>query len=73
MTQTAQLASWALINNKGKDFTVEREPPSEDNNSLLLALLDSLNNLSEKINKLDYFIQRKDIEQILNQTEGEIK
>jgi hypothetical protein len=59
MTQTTQLRSWALINNPGKDLTINKKPEAEDNMSLLLSVLDSLNNLSEKINKLDYLIQKK--------------
>jgi hypothetical protein len=38
----------------------------EDNNRLLFSIAGSLYELDEKVNRLDYLIQRKEIEQILH-------
>jgi len=62
MTQTTQPCSWAVLDNAGKDLTIKK-PEAEDLRSLLLALFDSLNNLSEKINRLNYVLTRRNIEQ----------
>jgi len=64
MTKTTQPCSWAVLDNAGKDLTIKK-PETEDNRSLLLAVFDSLNNLSEKINRLNYLIKRRNIEQII--------
>jgi len=64
MTQTTQPRSWVLLDNAGKDLNITK-PQKEDNMSLLLEVFDSLNNLCEKLNRLNYVIQRKNMEQIL--------
>jgi len=63
MTQTVQFSSWASLSEAGKDLTINK-PEKEDNISLLLSIFDNLNRLYEKLNKLNYVIQRKNIEQI---------
>jgi hypothetical protein len=64
MTQTTQPCSWAVINKKNKGSTSNKSE-LEDNRELLLSVFDSLNNLSERLNKLYYLIQRRNLEQII--------
>ena len=64
MTQTTQPCSWAVINRKSKG-SANNNPGTEDNRELLLSLFDSLNNLYEKLNRLHYAIQRKELEQFI--------
>ena len=64
MTQTIQFRSWAILNEAGKDLTIQK-PETEDIRSLLLSVLDCLNKLCENLNRLNYVLQRKNIEQIL--------
>jgi hypothetical protein len=64
MTQTVQIRTWGLINNTGKNLN-KGKPESEDNISLLLATYDSLNTLYEKLRKLDYVLQRRNLEHSL--------
>jgi hypothetical protein len=66
MTQTVQPRSWACLRETGNDLTINK-PEAEDNVSLLLSVFDSLNDLNEKLNRLSYVLQRKNIEQILYQ------
>jgi hypothetical protein len=61
MTQTIQPRSWAYLSEAGKDLTIHK-PETEDSMSLLLSIFDSLNNLCEKLNRLNYVLQRKNIE-----------
>ncbi|MDR0455737.1 MAG: hypothetical protein LBH20_03525 [Treponema sp.] len=65
MTQTIQPHSRVFINkNKMSDFQSGGfQPEGEDNVSLLFSVCDSLNNLNEKLNKLDYLLKRKLMEQ----------
>jgi hypothetical protein len=63
MTQTAQPCSWVLLNNADRDLTADKEPGEEDNIGLLISVLDSLNRLSEKLDRLDHLTQRKEIGQ----------
>ena len=64
MTQTVQLRSGVTLCEADKDLTVQK-PETEDNRSLLLSIFDCLNNLYENLNKLNYVLQRKNIERIL--------
>ena len=66
MTQTTQPRSWATLSETGKDLTI-RKPQTEDNRSLVLSVFDSLNELCEKLSRLEYLLKRKSIEQILYQ------
>jgi hypothetical protein len=70
MTRTIQPYSCAFFSEVDKTFEIGKYQ-TEDNISLLLQVFDSLNNLYEKLNRLNYVIQRKNIEQILYQTGGE--
>jgi len=65
MTQTTQPCSGASLNKAGTDLTKDK-PETEDNMSLLLSVYDSLNNLCEKLSRLDYVLKRKNMEQIIN-------
>ena len=66
MTQTTQPRSWATLSEAGKDLTIGK-PQTEDNRSLMLSVFDSLNELCEKLSRLEYLLKRKSIEQILYQ------
>ena len=65
ITQTTQPCSRATLNDPGKDLTINKHE-TEDNMDLLLSIFDDLNNLYEMLNRLDYLIERKEIEQIIN-------
>jgi hypothetical protein len=73
MTQTIQHRSAVFLDNTVKNLYKDK-PQTEDNISLLLSLFDSLNNLYEKLSKLDYLIQRKNMElSIYRCCKGEMK
>ena len=61
MTKTIQQRSSASLNETVENLTVDK-PKTEDNVDLLLQVLDSLNTLYERLNRLNYVIQRKNIE-----------
>jgi len=65
MTQTTQPCSWAVLNKADKSLT-RNKPETEDNRKLLLSVFDSMNNLCEKLNRLNYLLQRRKLEQIIN-------
>jgi hypothetical protein len=62
MTTTAQQCSWAALNNTDKYIT-KADDDIEDNNRLLLSIADSMNNLCEKLSRLEYVLERKNMEQ----------
>jgi len=64
MTKTIQFRSHVTLCETNKVLTIQK-PETEDNRALLLAVFDSLNNLYEKLNKLNFALQRKNIEQLL--------
>jgi hypothetical protein len=64
MTKTAQHCSWAVLHDTHTSIT-KAEDNIEDNNRLLLSIADSMNNLSEKLSRLEYLLNRKSMEQIL--------
>jgi hypothetical protein len=71
LTQTIQPCSWAYLNKTEEKLNIDKSK-AENNLSLLFSVFESLNNLCEALNRLDYLIQRKNIEQIINnQKEGE--
>jgi len=65
MTKTTQPRSWGVISNRGEDLNIKK-PEAEDNFSLMLSIYDSLNNLYEKLNRLDYLMKRKTMELSIN-------
>ena len=66
MSRTEQTRSWATLSNAGEDLNANKpEPETEDNKTLLLSVFDSLNNLYEKLNRLDYLIKKRNMEQEL--------
>jgi hypothetical protein len=71
LTQTEQSCLGAFLHEAGKDKAINK-PEKEDNIDLLLNVFDELNTLYERLNKLNYVVKRKKIEQILNQ-KGEKK
>jgi hypothetical protein len=62
MTQTTQPGSWATLSKTEKDGS-----QTEDDKEILLSLFDSMNKLTETVNRLNYVVQRKKLEQILFQ------
>ena len=68
MTHTTQPRSWVTLNEPGRDLAIQ-EPETEDNMSLLLSVFDSLNNLCEKLSRLEYVLTRRNIEQIIYRQE----
>ena len=66
MSRTEQSRSWATLSNAGEDLNANKpETETEDNKILLLSVFDSLNNLYEKLNRLNYVIKKRSIEQEL--------
>jgi hypothetical protein len=63
-TTTSQHCSWAVLNNTDK-YIAKAENDIEDNKRLLLAVADSMNNLCEKLCRLEYLLKRKSMEQAL--------
>jgi hypothetical protein len=73
MTQTIQPRSWAYTIETENHLNIAK-PEAENNMGLLLSVFDSLNTLCEKLSRLNYVIQRKNMEQILyRKGKGEIK
>jgi urocanate hydratase len=62
MTHTVQPCSWATLSNAEKDLN-----QTDDNKILLLSVFDNMNKLIETANKLNYMLQRKQLERILYQ------
>jgi len=66
MSRTEQPRSWATLSNAGEDLNKNKpEPETEDNRTIVLSLIDSLNNLYEKLIRLDNVMKKKMIEQSL--------
>jgi len=73
MTKTVQTRLLVSLSEPDKELTINKSEP-EDNSGLLLQVFDNLNSLYEKLNRLNYVIERKNIEQILHQKcKGETK
>ncbi|MDR2921985.1 MAG: hypothetical protein LBU85_01430 [Treponema sp.] len=69
--KTIQPRSWALLNEPGKDLTINK-PETEDNRELFLQVFDSMNNLYEKLSRLVYVVQKKKLEsELYHGSEGE--
>jgi len=64
MSRTIQLRSWATLNEPGEDSNENKSEP-EDNRKLLLAVYDNLNELYEKLNRLNYVIEKRKLEYFL--------
>jgi hypothetical protein len=69
MTQTVQFSSRVLLSNAGKDLT-RHKSEAEGGMIPLLPLFDSLTILCENLTKLNYVIQRRNIERILSQRDN---
>ena len=67
MTYTKQPVSWAVIETTKKTV----QPEEEEGTCDLLAVCDSLNKLCETLSRLEYVLQRKNIEKILTQKKQE--
>jgi len=73
MTQTIQFRSCALLSKADNNLT-KNKLEIQDNMRLLLSLLDSLNNLSQLLNRLNNAVERKVKEQnIYRKIKGEMK
>jgi hypothetical protein len=64
MSRTEQPRSWATLSNAGEDLN-RNKPEIEDNRTIVLSLIDSLNNLYEKLIRLDNVMKKRMIEQEL--------
>jgi len=62
MTKTVQPSSQASLSETDKDLNIHK-PETENNKNLLLSLFDDMNELQEMLNRLDYLLERKIIEQ----------
>jgi len=60
LTHTVQSRSVASLSEAGKDQVTD-EAEAEDNMNLLLSVCDSLNNLCDRLSKLDYVLNQKKI------------
>jgi hypothetical protein len=58
MTQTIQPRSWTTLNEPEKNYHIQKPEP-EDNLSIFLSLLDSLNVLYKNLFKINYLIQKR--------------
>jgi len=64
MTKTIQSCSRAALCATHKKLTIKK-PETEDNMRLLLLICDSLNELYEKLSRLNYVMERRIIERNL--------
>jgi uncharacterized protein YukJ len=64
MTRTTQFHSQAVLNDTHQSI-INAENGIEDNNRLLLSIADSMNDLCEKLSRLEYVLKRKNVERIL--------
>jgi hypothetical protein len=62
MTQTIQPCSWVLLIEADKKLKNNKPETEDDNMSLVLQVYDGLNNLYEKLNRLNYLVERKNLE-----------
>jgi len=58
MTKTTQPRSWTALSEAGKDLTINNAE-TEDIISLLFTICDNLNELYEKLSRLNYVLGRK--------------
>jgi len=58
LTYTVQSHSWTVLNEAERDQTTDK-PATEDNVSLLFSICEGLNNLYEKLSKLDYMLKKE--------------
>jgi hypothetical protein len=61
MTNTIQPDSCEILSGADEN-SGENKPETEDNTSLLLSVLESMNNLCDKLNRLNNIIQKKSVE-----------
>jgi len=64
MSKTIQFRSWATLSEPGENLNENKSEP-EDNRKLLLAVFDNLNELYEKLNRLNYIIEKRKLEYYL--------
>jgi len=64
MSRTIQLRSWATLSEPDDPPNEEKSEP-EDNRKLLLAVYDNLNELYEKLIRLNYVIEKRKMEYYL--------
>jgi len=64
MSKTIQPRSWATLSEPGETPNESKSEP-EDNRKLLLAVYDNLNELYEKLSRLNYVIEKRKLEYYL--------
>jgi len=70
MARTMQSRSWASLSNAGEDLNVIKHEPIpmsefQNNKAILLTIIKDLNTLQGKINRLDYLMKKREMEQNL--------
>jgi len=71
-TQTTQFRSFTKLNGIENGLVINK-PEKENNTTLLLTICDSLNELYNKLGKLDYLMERRIIKYNLSQKEKGVK
>jgi hypothetical protein len=64
MTKTTQPRTWKIGLYETDNDLQKQKPEREDNLSLFLLLLDNLNDLYKNLSKLNYLIQKRNLEQM---------
>jgi len=64
MTKTTQPRTWKIGLYETDNDLQKQKPEKEDNLSLFLLLLDNLNDLYKNLSKLNYLIQKRNLEQM---------
>ena len=71
MAKTIQPRTWkTALYEPDKNYNIQK-PKKEDNLSLYLSLLDNLNDLYKALSRLNYFIQKRNIEQSFTEKKKE--
>jgi len=60
LTHTIQPRSLAFLNERGRELGINR-PETEANINFLFPVIESLNNLSEALSRLDYALKRQEV------------
>jgi hypothetical protein len=71
MAKTIQPRTWkTVLLEEDKNYNIQK-PKKEDNVSLYLSLLDNLNDLYKALSKLNYYIQKRNIDQSFTEEKKE--
>jgi len=71
MAKTIQPRTWkTALYEPDKNYNIQK-PKKEDNMSLYLTLLDDLNELYKTLSRLNYYIQKRNIDKSFNEEKKE--